>query len=106
MRRLWHGLVIGGVALAACTPTLADEATEVCTPLCRCNDVPLPAEQRDCTASCIAQFEQHPPGDACVRCVVEHADRCTRLLDDCTPVCTQAMARDGAPQISESRLGR
>jgi hypothetical protein len=106
MWRLVIGLVSGGVALAACTPTLADEASEVCYPLCRCNDVPLPAEQRDCTASCIAQFERNPPGDACVRCVVEHADRCTRLLDDCTPVCTQAMARDGATGMTEARLDR
>ena len=97
MWRLVIGLVIGGGALVACTPTLRDEATEVCYPLCRCNDVPLPAEQRDCTASCIAQFERNPPSEACVRCVVEHADRCTRLQDDCTPVCTLAMAYAGQP---------
>jgi hypothetical protein len=100
------GLVIGGGALAGCTPTLTDEATEVCYPLCRCNDVPLPAEQQDCTASCIARFAQHPSSEACVRCVVEHADRCARLSEDCTPVCTQAMADDGARRRTDAGLDR
>ena len=106
MSRLVIGLVIGGVALGACTPTLTDEATEVCYPLCRCQDVPLPAEQRACTASCAAQFVQHPPSEACVSCVVAHADRCTRLREDCTPACTQAMARDAATTQMEARLDR
>lgn len=106
MWRLMIGLVIGGGALAACTPTLRDEAIEVCYPLCRCTDVPLPAEQRECTASCIAQFEHNPPSEACVSCVVEHADRCTRLRDDCTPVCTQALAREAATEMTEARLDR
>jgi len=90
---MWR-LVIGFVIVAACTPTLTDEATEVCYPLCRCQDVPLPAEQRACTSSCIARFEQHPPSEACVSCVVEHGDRCARLSDDCMPACTQAMASE------------
>ena len=86
-----HRLAIGLMALlAACTQTVADEAISACAPLCRCTDVPLPAEQRTCTATCTKQFEQNPPSDACVTCVVEHANRCTTLMDDCNPVCVQA----------------
>jgi hypothetical protein len=86
-----HRLAIGFSALlAACTPTVTDEAIEVCAPLCQCTDVPLPGEQRDCTAACTAQFEAHPLGEPCVACVVEHAAHCPTLLDDCGPVCTQA----------------
>jgi hypothetical protein len=86
-----HRLVLGWmVFLAACTQTVADDALSVCAPLCRCADVPLPGEQRDCVTSCTAQFEAHPLGDACVACVAGHASRCTTLIDDCTPSCTQA----------------
>lgn len=87
-----HRLAIGFLALlAACTQTVADEAISVCEPLCRCADVPLPAEQRECTATCIAQFERTPLGAACAACVVEHANRCTTLITDCDPVCRQAV---------------
>jgi hypothetical protein len=87
-----HRFVIGLMALAsACTQTLADEALSVCQPLCRCSDSPLPAEQRDCRAACVILFERTPLGEACVACVVEHANRCPSLLDDCGPVCTQAV---------------
>ena len=86
-----HRLVIGWTALlVACTQTLADEAISVCQPLCVCTDSPLPAEQHDCTAGCTAQFEMHPLGDACVTCVVEHGNRCTTLIDECSAICTQA----------------
>jgi hypothetical protein len=105
MARLELGLVIGGIVLlAGCTPTLTDEAIEVCYPLCRCSDVPLPAAQDACTRSCITEFERNPPGTACVTCVVEHANRCENLVDDCTPSCTEAIARVGQP--GTSRLGR
>jgi hypothetical protein len=86
-----HRLLIGLAALlAACTPSLADEALDVCAPLCRCTDDPLPGEQRECTAACTTQFIAHPLGEACVACVVEHAARCPSLIDDCGPICTQA----------------
>jgi hypothetical protein len=77
------------VLLAACTQTVAEDALDVCPPLCRCTDSPLPGEQHDCTASCTAQFVAHPLGDACVACVVGHAARCPSLLDDCGPLCTE-----------------
>lgn len=86
--------------LAACTQTVADDALGVCAPLCRCTDSPLPGEQRDCTDTCTAQFIAHPFGDACVACVVDHATQCPSLLDDCTPICTQAtpLGSYGQPQ--------
>jgi hypothetical protein len=76
--------------LAGCTETVAGDALDVCTPLCRCSDAPLPGEQRDCMATCTAQFVAHPLAAPCVTCVVDHAARCPGLLDDCGPVCTQA----------------
>ncbi len=97
MRRL----AIGFLALfAACTQTVADEAISVCEPLCRCIDVPLPAEQRTCSASCVTQFERTPLSEACVDCVIAHANRCTTLTDDCNPVCMQAVPLPafGTPQ--------
>jgi len=87
MRRLAIGLL---ALLAACTQTPADEAISVCGPLCRCIDVPLPAEQRDCTAACVTQFERNPLDEACVDCVIAHTNRCTTLMNDCNPVCMQA----------------
>jgi len=97
MYRLALGLA---ALLAACTQTPAEQALDVCTPLCRCTDNPLPGEQRDCTAACTEQFVAHPLGDACIACVVEHSARCPSLLDDCGPVCTQAtpLPADGEPQ--------
>jgi len=87
-----HRFAIGLMALlAACTETPADQALSVCAPLCRCAEVPLPSAQRECTATCITQFERSPLPDACVACVIEHADRCTTLIDDCTADCTQAV---------------
>lgn len=88
MHRIAIGLM---VLLAACTQTLADEAISVCQPLCACTDVPLPAEQRECTATCTTQFERNPLDNACVACIIEHAKRCTALLDECDPVCRQAV---------------
>jgi hypothetical protein len=87
MRRLAIGWM---VLLAACTQTVADDALSVCQPLCSCTDIPLPGEQRECVADCTLQFEAHPLGDACIACVVDHASRCTGLVDDCQPICTQA----------------
>ena len=86
-----HRLAIGFlVLLAACTQTLADEALSVCAPLCRCIDVPLPSEQRACTAGCITQFERTPLDEGCTACLTAHTNRCTTLLDDCRSVCGQA----------------
>ena len=83
-----HRFAIGLLAvLAACTETPADKAITVCEPLCRCVEA-LPAAQHECTASCITQFERDPLPQACVACVIEHADRCTTLLDDCDSPCT------------------
>jgi hypothetical protein len=87
-----HRWALVWLALAACSQTLADEALSVCRSLCHCTDTPLPGEQRECVAVCSAQFEMNPLGDACVACVVEHADRCTNLIGDCDPICTQAAA--------------
>jgi len=85
-----HRLVFGLVALlAACTQTVVDEAISVCQPLCRCTDSPLPAQQDECTATCVTQFERSPLGEACVACVIEHANRCTTLDDDCRVICRQ-----------------
>lgn len=81
------------IALASCAQSPADEALGVCHALCRCTDVALPGEQRDCIAVCSQQFEQHPLSDACAACAVEHADRCPILLDDCGPICTEATPR-------------
>ncbi|MBC7977715.1 MAG: hypothetical protein H7138_22280 [Myxococcales bacterium] len=106
MARYAFGLVIGSLALwAGCTRTLTDEAIQVCYPLCRCNDVPLPAEQEACTTGCIANFERNPLGEDCVTCVVEHANRCASLVDTCTPICTQpALADHAAVWASEVRM--
>jgi hypothetical protein len=85
-----HRFAIGWMILfAACTQTAVDDAISVCQPLCRCTET-LPGAQRDCTASCTRQFEQSPLGEACVACVVEHADRCSTLVDDCRLFCVQA----------------
>jgi len=79
------------VLLAACVQTPADEAISICGPLCHCTGVPLPAEQRDCTASCVTQFERDPLTDTCVDCVIAHTNRCSTLMNDCNPVCIQAV---------------
>lgn len=87
-----HRFAIGLMTLlVACTETTADQALSACQPLCRCIDAPLPSVQRQCTATCITQFERNPLRDACVVCVIAHADRCTTLIDDCTPACAQAV---------------
>jgi hypothetical protein len=109
-----HRLVIGVALAAGCTQTVTDDAISVCQPLCRCSDVPLPGEQRECTSQCTARFEMHPLGEACVSCVVGHADRCTGLVEDCVPICTQPglapAAREGRrPWLGPDRgleLGR
>jgi len=75
----------------ACTQSITEDAFSVCRPLCRCTDRPLPGAQQSCTAGCATQFVQNPLGDACVACVVEHANLCDTLLEDCGPVCTQAV---------------
>lgn len=86
MLRFAIGLV---VVLAACTQTVADQAVTFCHPLCRCIDIPLPGEQRECVDGCIQLFERDPLASSCVDCVLEHADRCPTLLDDCNPICSQ-----------------
>ena len=93
-----HRLAIGWIILlgllglpGACTPTVTDDAISVCQPLCHCTDSPLPSAQRACAASCIMEFEQRPLGEACVTCVIDHADRCPSLLDDCSLACRQNM---------------
>ena len=77
-------------AVAACATTVADDAISVCQPLCRCGDIPQPGEQRDCVDTCVAQFEAHPLGEACVVCVVGHGQSCAALTDACADVCLQA----------------
>lgn len=86
MRRLAIAVL---TLLAACTQSIAEDAFIVCHPLCRCTESPLPGGQQSCTADCAIRFARSPLGDSCIACVVEHADRCATLLDDCTPVCTQ-----------------
>jgi hypothetical protein len=106
MHRFAFGLV---ALLAACTQTILDEAISVCDPLCRCIDSPLPTQRRECTASCTTQFEQDPLGEQCVACVIEHANRCTTLIDDCGPVCVQVTplpAYGTTAMSSESRITR
>jgi hypothetical protein len=90
MHRFGFGL---WVLVAGCASTIADDALSVCQPLCRCGDVPLPAEQRDCVASCVAQFERNPLGADCVTCVISHATTCARLDADCGELCSQAIPR-------------
>jgi hypothetical protein len=56
----------------------------------------------------MTRFARSPLGDACIACVVEHADRCATLLADCTPVCTQPVplasdAEGRAPGIEDVR---
>ena len=91
VRAVWLALVLAGACLAACAPSPEDQALDLCQPLCRCNDVPLPSEQAACNASCERRFAMHPSSDACIDCVVEHTDRCPTLAQDCTPLCTQPM---------------
>jgi len=103
MRRL---AIVVLATLAACTQSIAEDAFSVCRPLCRCTESPLPAEQQSCTAGCMTQFARGPLGEPCIACVVEHADRCTTLLEDCNPVCTQAVplescAEGPAPGIED-----
>jgi hypothetical protein len=83
-----YRFAIGLVFVAACTQSVADDAQSFCTPLCRCLDSPLPGQQGECTAACVADFENDPVGNLCVQCVTRHAQHCTTLIDDCTPVCT------------------
>ena len=104
-----HRFAIGWmILLAACTPTAVDDAISVCQPLCHCTESPLPALQRECAADCTVRFEQRPLGEACVTCVLEHADRCTTLVDDCSLVCTQAtpLPSYGGAMSPESRTTR
>lgn len=79
------------ILLVACTESPADRALSFCQPVCRCIEAPLPSVQRECTATCVADIEQDPVADACIVCVIEHADRCTTLIDDCTSACVQAV---------------
>jgi hypothetical protein len=100
MHRLAMGLF---VVLAACAQSLGDDAFSVCHPLCRCAFV-LPGERRSCTDSCMTQFARNPLSETCIACVVEHADRCPTLIDDCVPVCTQAVPLDCCPEGDAPRI--
>jgi hypothetical protein len=104
MRCLAIGLF---AALSACTQSIGEDALSVCHPLCRCAFV-LPGEQRSCIDSCMTEFVRDPLSELCVTCVVAHADRCPTLIDDCVPVCTQAVPLDSylegdAPRIEDGR---
>jgi hypothetical protein len=83
--------IVWMVALVACAQTVADNAVRTCQPLCGCAVSPLPAAQRDCTAECTMNFEMTPLAEPCIECVVEHADRCTTLFDDCRSSCNQTV---------------
>jgi hypothetical protein len=105
MRRLAIAVL---AMLAACTQSLSEDGFSVCHPLCRCTGSPLPGAQQSCTEDCMTRFARSPLGDACIACVVEHADRCATLLDDCSPVCTQPVplasdAEGRAPGIEDVR---
>jgi len=86
-----HRLAIAWtLLLAACAQTVADDAVRACEPLCQCAAPPLPGVQRDCTTTCIMQFERSPLPESCTACLVDHSDRCTTLIEDCEQVCFQA----------------
>lgn len=85
-----HRLAIAWLLLlVACTQTVADDAVRACEPLCQCA-APLPGARRDCTTTCITQFERSPLPEPCTACIAEHLDRCTTLIADCDPFCLQA----------------
>jgi hypothetical protein len=75
-------------ALASC-----DEgrfrATEVCSVICGCEEVPVDSVQDQCIDECVAQsgqfFEAIP--DDCLICITEHKDQCLSLEAQCEPVC-------------------
>ena len=86
-----HRLAIAWMLLlVACTQTVADDAVRACEPLCQCAEAPLPGVQRDCTSTCIVQFERGPLPESCTACIADHAGRCTTLFEDCDPLCRQA----------------
>ena len=105
--------------LAACTQTPADEAISICEPLCHCTAVPLPSAQRACTTTCVTEFETNPLSVPCIDCVIAHENRCTTLMNDCNPICSQgaplpayggplmsSMSSESSEMSSESRFDR
>jgi hypothetical protein len=104
MQRL---VIVWVVVLGACAQTVADDAVRLCQPLCGCSEDPLPSTQRTCVAGCTVQFERTPLPEFCIECIVEHADRCATLLDDCVPRCSDDMPLgsylDAAPPSATDR---
>jgi hypothetical protein len=102
--------IVSMVALVACAQTVADDAVRTCQPLCECAVSPLPAAQRDCTAGCATEFEMDPLAEICIQCIVEHANRCTTLFDDCRSFCSEPVPLtsyvSGAPPAGIDRQGR
>jgi len=102
--------IVWMVALVACAQTVADNAVRTCQPLCGCIASPLPAAQRECAADCTAEFEMGPLAEPCILCIVDHADRCATLFDDCRSSCSQPVPLtsyvSAAPPAGIDRQGR
>lgn len=97
-------LAVGLVFVVACAQSVVDDAQSFCTQFCRCLDSPLPGQQRECNAACVADFESDPLGDLCIQCVAGHAQHCATLLDDCSPVCAQATPLQSYGSTAMSRI--
>ena len=88
MQRFVFGVV---ALLVGCTASVRDEAFSFCAPFCECIEIPLPSAQRSCNSSCRLAFQRTPLSEDCTLCVIDHADRCTTLIEDCNPVCSQTV---------------
>jgi hypothetical protein len=67
-------------------PFPGEEAKDVCTVLCRCEDPTLPGAQAQCVDECTANAPADVP-DACVTCVFEHETSCATLIGECMQLC-------------------
>ena len=67
-------------------PLPGEEAKDVCTVLCRCEDPTLPGAQKACVADCTKNAPDDVP-DACVTCVFEHETSCSTIIAECMQMC-------------------
>ena len=83
------------VLLAGCFNTPPEVRTQIaCTTVCTCL---LPQQGQRCVDDCIAGGELALLSDECFECIQTHANQCSKLEDDCQPLCEQAMPTEDFP---------
>jgi hypothetical protein len=81
--------VLWAMVLAGCFHTPPEVRTQIaCTTICTCF---APQEGQRCVDACIADGDLGLVSDECFECIQTHANQCSKLEDDCDPLCAQAM---------------